>query len=148
MKSTYKSLKTFVFTEADARWVHHPYSDVLVITTRIANSNVLRIGGQWECIIYNLSGCIQKDETQQRWPKSDTTPLYGFTRDHIIPKGMIKLIVTVGEHRLVLTIMTKFLNIDCPSTFNGVIGKSLLKALKVIKRPHHEVPNYQGNWTC
>ena len=27
-----------------------------------------------------------------------TSPLYGFTGDHIIPKGMAKLVVTVGEH--------------------------------------------------
>ena len=28
--------------------------------------------------------------------------------------------------------MTEFLVVDCPSAFNGVIGRPLLKALKVV----------------
>ena len=27
-----------------------------------------------------------------------TSPLYGFTGDHVIPKGIIKFVVTMGEH--------------------------------------------------
>ena len=61
-----------------------------------------------------------------------TSPLYGFTRDHVIPKGTLKLAVTVGEHPRLSTVMTEFLIVDFPSTFNGVIGRPLLKALKAV----------------
>ena len=39
-KHTQRKREDIVFTKADARWVHHPYVDVLVITAQIANSNV------------------------------------------------------------------------------------------------------------
>ena len=66
-----------------------------------------------------------------------TSSLYGFTRDHLIPKGMIKLAVTVGEHVRVSIVMTEFLIVDGPSAFNGVIGRPLLKALKAITSIYH-----------
>ena len=61
-----------------------------------------------------------------------TSHLYRFTRDHVIPKGTVKLMVIVGDHPRTLTVVAKFLVTDCPSTFNEVIGRSLLKALKVV----------------
>ena len=151
MKSAWWELEDIVFTEVDTRWVHHPHSDALVITTWIINNNVHKIlvdNGSAIDIIYldaykgmGLNKCDSSPTT---------TPLYRFTGDHVIPKGMIKLAVTIGEHPWVSTIVTEFLIVDCPSTFNGVIGRLLLKALKVVTSiysPHYEVPNCRGNWT-
>ena len=70
-------------------------------------------------------------------PSPTTVPLYGFTRDHVIPKSIIKLVVMVGEHLRVSTAMTDFLILDCPSASNGVIGRPLLKALKEITFIYH-----------
>ena len=66
-----------------------------------------------------------------------TSPLYGFIGDHVIPKGIIKLVVTMGEHTRVLMVMTVFLIVDCLSAFNGIIGRPLLKAIKVITSIYH-----------
>ena len=66
-----------------------------------------------------------------------TSPLYGFIRDHVIPKGMAKLIVTVGEHPRSSTIIVEFLIVDCPS--EGFESSYLDLS------PHHEIPNYRGN---
>ena len=52
--------------------------------------------------------------------------------DHIIPKGMAKLAVTVGEHHQASTVVVEFLVIDYPSTINRIIGRLLLKGLKVV----------------
>ena len=57
--------------------------------------------------------------------------------DSVIPKGTIKLAVTVGEHPRVSTIMMEFLVIDCPSAFNGVIGRLFSKVLKVVTSIYH-----------
>ena len=65
-----------------------------------------------------------------------TSPLYGFTGDHVISKGVIKLAVILGEHPRVATVVTEFLTINCPSSFNGVIGRLLLKALKATTSVH------------
>ena len=42
-KNEQRELKDIVFTVADARWVHHPYVDALVITARVANNNIYRL---------------------------------------------------------------------------------------------------------
>ena len=75
-----------------------------------------------------------------------TSPLYGFTRDHVIPKGTIKL-VKVGEHHRVSMVMTLFLVLDCLLVFNGVIERPLLKALKVVTLIYHltvKFPTIEG----
>ena len=43
LKSTQGEHEDIVFTETDSRWVHHPHTDALVITIRVANSNVHRM---------------------------------------------------------------------------------------------------------
>ena len=54
----------------------------------------------------------------------------------MIPKGIIKLVTTLGDNPRVLIVVAKFLVIKCPSTFNGVIGRALLKALKGVTSIH------------
>ena len=66
-----------------------------------------------------------------------TSSLYGFTGDHFILRVTIKLAITVGEHPRVSTVITNFLIVDCLSTFNGVLGRPLLKVLKVVTSIYH-----------
>ena len=55
----------------------------------------------------------------------------------MIPRGTIKLVVTLGEHPRVSTTVTEFLAIDCPLAFNGVISRLLLRALKAVTSIHY-----------
>ena len=66
-----------------------------------------------------------------------TSPLYGFTKDHVILKGTTKLAITIREYPRVSTVIANFLVVDCPSAINGIIGTPLLKALKVITSIYH-----------
>ena len=50
----------------------------------------------------------------------------------MISRGIVKLVVTVGENPRLSIVVTEFLVVDCPSTVNGIIGRQLLKALKVV----------------
>ena len=61
-----------------------------------------------------------------------TSPLYEFTKDYVIPRCTIKLVVTVGDHPRTSMVVTEFLTVDCPLAFNGVIGRPLLKALRAV----------------
>ena len=63
-------------------------------------------------------------------------PLYEITEDSVIPKGTIKLSVTIGEPPQMMTIMTSFLIVNCPSAFNRVLDRLLLKVLKVVTSIH------------
>ena len=50
----------------------------------------------------------------------------------MIPKGTIKLVVTLGEPPQIVIVLIDFLAIKYPLAFNGVLGRPLLKALKVV----------------
>ncbi|XP_031263009.1 uncharacterized protein LOC116121207 [Pistacia vera] len=63
--------------------------------------------------------------------KPASIPLYGFTGDHLIPKGTISLSVTLGETNE-MTKMIEFLVVDYPSAFNGILGQPLLRNFKAV----------------
>ena len=77
----------------------HPHSDTLVITTWIANCKINRMlvgnGSVVEIIYLNMYKRMGLNEGEL---SLTTSPLYGFIGDYTIPKGTIKLAVTVGEH--------------------------------------------------
>ena len=50
----------------------------------------------------------------------------------MVAQGTIKLAVTLGEPSRMATVMIDFLAVNCPSAFNGVLGRPLLRALKVV----------------
>ena len=66
-----------------------------------------------------------------------TSPLYGFIGDSVIPEGTIKLAITLGEPPRTTIMVIDFLVVKCPSAFNGVLGRHLLKALKVVASIHY-----------
>ena len=93
-KAPRQELEDVVFTEVNARWVH--YIDALVITTRVANRNIHRMlvdNGSAVDIVY-LDAYKRMGLTESKLSPM-TSPLYGSTRDHVIPKGIIKLVVMV-----------------------------------------------------
>ena len=138
IKSVQRELEDIVFNEVDAIWVHHPHTDALIITVRVANSNIHKMlvdnGSAVDIIYLNTYKRMSLTESEL---SPMTSPLYGFIGDHVIPKGIIKLVVTMGEHTRVLMVMTVFLIVDCLSAFNGIIGRPLLKAIKVITSIYH-----------
>ena len=117
--------------------MHHPHSDALVIATRVANNIVHRMMVDDGSVdIIHLDAYKRMGLTKSELSPS-TLPLYGFTDNHVVPKGTIKLVVMVGEHSRESTVMTEFLIMDCPSTFNRIIGRPLLKAPKVVIVIYH-----------
>ena len=136
-KHARRELEDIDFTKAYARWLHHPHVDALVITARIANSNVhwlIDDGSIMDILfldVYKWMGLAKNDL------KPVTFPLYEFKGDHVVPKGTTKLAVTVGEHPQTSIAIADFLVVNCSSAINGIIGRSFLKALKVVTSIYH-----------
>ena len=126
-----------IFTEADASWAHNPYEDALVITVEVANSLIHRLLVDSGTAINILCwGAYQKTGLRLADLTLMTFPLYGFTGDILILEGTIKLAVTLGEPPRMTTVMIDFLTVKCLSAFNRVLGRLLLKALKVVTLNH------------
>ena len=72
----------------------------------------------------------------------NNSPLYGFTRDHIIPIGVAKLAVTLGEHPRTSTIFANFLVINALSAINSCeTTPQGFKSDHLNLSPHHEISN-------
>ena len=87
-----------VFTEDDAKYVHYPHNDALVITTVIGNHSVHRImvdsGSSIDVLNFDALVCLGLGKEKL---KPMMQPIYGFTGDCVVPEGIINLPLTVGE---------------------------------------------------
>ena len=60
------------------------------------------------------------------------SPLVSFNGDQIYPKGIIILSVIAGAHPARITKQVDFLIVDCPSSYNVILGRPTLNWLKAI----------------
>ena len=58
------------------------------------------------------------------------SPLVSFNGDRVYPRGMVMLIVMVGTYPMQLTRQLDFLVVDCPSSYNVIIGRPTLNKWK------------------
>ncbi|KAK1356083.1 hypothetical protein POM88_049339 [Heracleum sosnowskyi] len=126
------------FSEEDAKWVHHPHSDALVVSVRIGSRNVHRVfvdNGISVNILYygtyKKMGLLDKELIQ------GTTHIYGFTGDSVRVKGTIKLSLTLGEGSVSVTQVFEFLVIDQSTYYNALLGRPMLKEIRVVTSIYH-----------
>nr|XP_017221509.1 PREDICTED: uncharacterized protein LOC108198257 [Daucus carota subsp. sativus] len=126
------------FTEDDARWVHHPHNDALVVAMRIATMNVHRVfvdnGSSVNILYYDTykkMGLPDKDMTVEN------LYIYGFGGEAIKAKGTIRLPVTLGEAPRAATQISEFVIIDHPSAHNALMGRPLLKDMRIVTSIYH-----------
>ena len=57
--------------------------------------------------------------------------MVSFTGDRVIPKGVVKLTIIAGTYPTQVSKEIDFLVVDCPSTYNVILGQPTLNKLKV-----------------
>ena len=60
------------------------------------------------------------------------SPLVSFNRGHVYPKGIISLQITTRTHPAQVTREVNFLIVDCPSSYNVILGRRILNFLKAV----------------
>ena len=55
----------------------------------------------------------------------------------MIPERTIKLAITLGEPPRTMTVVIDFLAVKCPSAFNRVLDRPLLRAFKAVTSIHY-----------
>ena len=119
------------FNEADARGVKQSHNDPLVIMLNIEGFNTKRIlvdNGSSADIIY-LPAFQQLKLDPKRLCLFES-PFVSFNGDRVYPRGIVTLTVTVGAQPRQLTCQLDFLVVDCPSSYNVIIGRPTLNRWK------------------
>ena len=124
------------FNEADARGVKQPHNDPLVIMLTIEGFNTKRIlvdNDSSVDIIYlpafqQLKLDPKRLDPKRLWPFD--SPLVNFSGDRVYPRSIVTLTVTVRTYLVQLTRQLDFLVVDCPSSYNVIIGRPTLNKWK------------------
>ena len=120
------------FSPLDTDIVQDSGNDPIAISTIINRFLVKRIliddGSALEVLIWKAFQGMGLDESQFR----PARPIYGFANQPIRAKGVIILLVTIGQGEHIFTMMVDFLIVDQPSTYNAIIGRPLMKKTNMV----------------
>ncbi|XP_050245565.1 uncharacterized protein LOC126693582 [Quercus robur] len=117
------------FSEDDARRLHHPHDDTLVVSLQIGDYNmhwVLVDNGSSADILYYLA--LQQMRIDKERFSPTNAPLVGFGGTKVFPLGAITLAVTAGDYPQQITKEITFLVVDCSSAYNAILGRPTLNS--------------------
>ena len=130
--------QAITFTDEDAKRIHHPYDDAIVITLLIADYTTRRVlvdnGSSADILYYPAFQQMRLGRDQLRPMNS---PLVGFGGMKVQPVGTISLLVVVGAYPRQITKDVNFLVVDCSSSYNAIIGRPTLNSLKTVTSTYH-----------
>ena len=87
------------FTEENARHLHHPHDDALVVSIQVGDYNTYRVlvyNGSSADILYYLAFQQMRIEKERLIPTN--APLVGFGGTRVYPLGAVTLPVTVRDY--------------------------------------------------
>ena len=128
-KATRVNNPTISFTKEDARRLHHPHDNTLVISLSIADFNTQRVligNGSSADILYYLAFQHMRIDKECLLPMN--TLLVGFDGTKVFLVGAITLLVIIRVYPQQLAREVNFLVVDCSSAFNAIIGRLTLNA--------------------
>ncbi|XP_030936074.1 uncharacterized protein LOC115961194 [Quercus lobata] len=132
-----------VFSGRDGRGIRQPHDDPLVIMLRLKEFNIHRVlinNGSSADIIYLLA--FQQMKLDKKRIRPFTSPLVSFTRDRIVPRGIVTLIMIAGTYPTQVTKEINFLIVNCPSTYNIILGRPALNRLRAVTSTYYLKVNF------
>jgi hypothetical protein len=130
--------QVITFSEDNARGIHQPHDDALVITMTIVRFITKRvlIDNESSVDIIYLPAYQQMKIDKKRLRPIDI-PLVGFTGDKVRPSGAVSLVIEVGTYSKQVRTSVEFLVVDCPSAYNIIIGRPTLNKFKAVTSTYH-----------
>ena len=126
------------FSEEDARHLHHPHDDALVVSVRVGDYNmhwVLVDNGSSAYILYYPTFQQMRIGKERLIPTN--APLVGFGGSRVFPLGTITLSVVVGDYSQQIIKDVTFLVVDCSSAYNAILGRPTLNSWKAVTSTYH-----------
>ncbi|XP_023926907.1 uncharacterized protein LOC112038331 [Quercus suber] len=127
-----------VFSERDSRNIRQLHDDPLVIMLKVEEFNihwVLIDKGSLVDIIYLR--VFQQMKLDKKRIRPFTSPLVSFTRDRIVPRDIVTLSMIARTYPTQVTKEIDFLIVDCPSTYNIILGRPVLNRLRAMTSTYH-----------
>ncbi|KAL5542111.1 hypothetical protein UlMin_009821 [Ulmus minor] len=137
-KAPHLSNEPIIFTEEEASGLWHPHKDAIVVALRIASRKVYKIlidNGSSADILFR-STLNRMDLVGAKFDPIKSA-LYGFTGDSIHSEGVLNLPVELGTHPCQHIQSVEFVVVDCPSSYNAIIGRPTLNAIRAVTSTYH-----------
>ena len=112
-----------IFSEQDSSGIKQPHNDPLIIMLEIKGFNTRRVlvdKGSSADIMYMTA--YQQLRLDLKKLRPFNFPLVSSSGDRIYPKGIVSLSIIAGTHPTQVTNQVNFLIIDCPSSYNVILG--------------------------
>ena len=126
------------FSKEDARRLHHPHDDALVVSVRVGDYNVHQMlvdnGSSIDILYYPA---FQQMRINRARLIPTNAPLVGFGGTRVLPVGSIILSVTVSDYPQQISKDVTFLVVDCSSAYNGILGRPTLNSWKATTSTYH-----------
>ena len=126
------------FSEEDARRLHHPHDNALVISIWLGDYNTYQVlvdnGSSADIVYYPAFQQMQIDRDRLI---PTNAPLVGFGGTKMYPLGTVTLPVTIGNYPQQITKDVTFLVVDHSSAYNAIIGRPTLNSWKAITSTYH-----------
>ena len=134
---------TITFSDSDMEGCQHPHDDPLVIRVVVANKTVHRVlidNGSSIDIIF--TSAFEKMGIEREKLELVNAHLLGFSGEKVLPLGSVQLVITFGDHPCRATTMIKFVIVDAPSTYNMLLGRPSLNAIRAVPSTYHMVVKF------
>ena len=126
------------FSEEDARRLHHPHNDALVVSMRVGDYNMHRVlvdnGSSADILSYPA---FQQMRIDKKRLLPTNAPFVGFGGSRVFPLGTVTLSMTVGDYPQQITRDITFLVVDCSSAYNAILGRPTLNSWKAVTSTYH-----------
>ena len=127
-----------VFSKRDSHNIRQPYDDLLVIMLKVEEFNIHQVlidNGNSSDIIY--LHVFQQMKLDKKRIKPFISPLVSFTGDRIVPRCIVTLTMITGTYPAQVTKEIDFLIINCPSTYNFILGRLAINRLRAVMSTYH-----------
>ena len=126
------------FSEEDARRLHHPHDNALVVSIRIEDYNMHRV------LVDNVSladilyyPVFQQMGISREQLVSTNAPLVSFGGTRVLPLGAVTLSVMVSDYPQQIAKNVTFLVVDCSSAYNAILGRLTLNLWMAMTSTYH-----------
>ena len=135
------------FLEEDAKHLHHPHDDALVVSIRIEDYNMHRVlvdNGSSADILYYPT-FQQMGIGRERLIPTNAS-LVGFGGIRVLPLGAITFSIMVGDYPQQIAKDVIFLVVDCSSAYNAILGRPTLNLWKAVTSTYHLMIKFPTNY--